>query len=333
MPNARNKLPMTAKTRPSHHGPNGRFQNPPGSPKGTVSFGDFARFLYHQSFKIRPPRIPDWHALSPEDSAAQLAAARAPSITWLGHACFLIRIGGKVILTDPFLGARAGKMGFGPKRFLPSPMRVEDLPAIDILLMSHNHYDHLDAGTIARLPGKERMQVIVPLGVGAFFTKRGYRHVTETDWWQTWSVPGLSIEALPAVHFSGRGLFDRKKALWSSYAIRTEDKRIWFSGDTAYGEIFHELGERAGPFDYAMIGIGAYEPSSIMVEVHANPEEAIAIAKAVGAAKTIGMHWGTIMLTPEDPFEAPVRFRKAAIDQGYGEENALILQNGGTLSL
>ena len=144
---------------------------------------------------------------------------------------------------------------------------------------------------------------------------------------------GLSIKTLPAVHFSGRGLFDRKKALWASFAIETSDSKIWFSGDTAWGEVFREVGKKAGPFDYAIVGIGAYEPPAIMVEVHATPEEGIAISKAVGAKKAIGMHWGTIMLTPEDPFEAPERFRQAAIDQGFGEENAVILKIGETRSL
>jgi L-ascorbate metabolism protein UlaG (beta-lactamase superfamily) len=312
---------------------NGRFQNPPGSPKGGATFRDFARFLFQQTFKTKVPAVPDWHVLDDEEQAAQLASASNPSVTWLGHASFLIRTGGKVILTDPFLETTAGKMGLGPKRFVPAALAVEQLPKVDILLMSHNHYDHLDAKTIEAYPHKEETQVIVPLGLGSFFTRRGYQKVTEQDWWDEWMMPGLSIRTLPAVHFSGRGLFDRMKTLWASFAIETKDGKIWFSGDTAWGEVFSDVGERAGPFDYAIVGIGAYEPPSIMVEVHATPEEGVAIAKAVGAKKAIGMHWGAIMLTPEDPFEAPQRFRKAARDQGFGEDNALILRIGETRSL
>ncbi|WP_319412298.1 MBL fold metallo-hydrolase [uncultured Cohaesibacter sp.] len=311
----------------------GRFLNPPGSPRGGATLRDFLHFLYQQTFKTQAPEIPDWHVLDDEERDRQLANASNPSVTWLGHASFLIRTGGKVILTDPFLEMRAGMMGLGPKRFVPAALSVEQLPKVDILLMSHNHYDHLDAKTIEAYPYKAETQVIVPRGLGAFFTRRGYAKVAEQDWWDQWMMPGLSIRTLPAVHFSGRGLFDRKKTLWASFAIETGDGKIWFSGDTASGEIFKEVGQRVGPFDYAIVGIGAYEPASIMVEVHATPEEGISIARAVGASKAIGMHWGSIMLTPEDPFEAPVRFRAAAREQGYGEENALILKIGETRSL
>nr|WP_321481616.1 MBL fold metallo-hydrolase [uncultured Cohaesibacter sp.] len=324
---------MAENTTKTSNRENGKFQNPPGSPKGGATFGDFVRFLYRQTFKTKAPEVPDWHVMDSEEKHAQLSAAGNPSVTWLGHASFLIRTGGKILLTDPFLQETAGIMGMGPKRFVSAALGVEQLPKVDILLMSHNHYDHLDEKTIEAYPYKEETQVIVPLGLGSFFTRRGYKKVVEQDWWDEWMMPGLSIKTLPAVHFSGRGLFDRKSTLWASFAIETADGKIWFSGDTANGEIFKEVGEKAGPFDCAIVGIGAYEPPSIMVEVHATPEEAISIARAVSARKAIGMHWGTIMLTPEDPFEAPVRFRQAAIDQGFGEENALILKIGETRAL
>lgn len=324
---------MAENTTKTSNRENGKFQNPPGSPKGGATFGDFVRFLYRQTFKTKAPEVPDWHVMDSQEKHAQLSAAGNPSVTWLGHASFLIRTGGKILLTDPFLQETAGIMGMGPKRFVPAALGVEQLPKVDILLMSHNHYDHLDEKTIEAYPYKEETQVIVPLGLGSFFSRRGYKKVVEQDWWDEWMMPGLSIKTLPAVHFSGRGLFDRKSTLWASFAIETADGKIWFSGDTANGEIFKEVGEKAGPFDCAIVGIGAYEPPSIMVEVHATPEEAISIARAVGARKAIGMHWGTIMLTPEDPFEAPVRFRQAAIDQGFGEENALILKIGETRAL
>ncbi len=224
-------------------------------------------------------------------------------------------------------------MGIGPKRYVPAALSIDELPKVDILLLSHNHYDHLDAKVIEAYPYKTETQVIVPLGLAPFFTKRGYTHVVELDWWQSWSVPGLGIKALPAVHFSGRGLFDRAKTLWASYAMETNDAKIWFSGDTARGEVFDKVGELAGPFDYAIVGIGAYEPRSIMEDVHATPEEAIGIATAVRAEKAIGMHWGTIMLTPEDPFEAPIRFKQAALDPEYGQQNAIIMSIGETREL
>ena len=170
----------------------------------------------------------------------------------------------------------------------------------------------------------------MPLGLGSFFAERGYENVLEQDWWQTWRSGDLAITTLPAVHGSGRGLFDRNETLWASFAIVTSTERVWFSGDTARGAVFSEIGRRHGPFDLALVGIGAYEPRTIMAPVHATPEEAVEIARAVRARKAIGMHWGTIVLTSEDPFETPARFRRAAEDQGYGAENAWILKIGET---
>ena len=201
------------------------------------------------------------------------------------------------------------------------------------MLISHNHYDHLDAKTVDAYPWKQHTQVIVPLGLGKFFSKRGYSKVLEQDWWDSWSMDDLTITALPAVHFSGRGIGDRNKTLWASFSIDSSERKIWFSGDTARGKIFEEIGERAGPFDYSLVAIGAYTPRKIMQDVHVTPEEAIEISRTIGARKAIGMHWGTIMLTPENPFDAPVRFRQAARVQGFGEENARIMKIGETLSL
>jgi len=324
---------MTEKHGPAHHLADGGFRNPPGSPKNSATFTDMVKFLTQQIFKTKVPDIPNDHVLTTKEQSAQLATAGNPSITWLGHAAFIIQVGGKVILTDPYLDKVAGPWGFGPKRFVAPALKVKELPKADILLISHNHYDHLDANTIEAYSYKHETQVIVPLGLGEFFTKRGYTKVLEQDWWDKWTMPEITIHTLPAVHFSGRGIRDRNKTLWASFAIETADEKIWFSGDTARGEVFKEIGNYAGPFDYAIVGIGAYEPRKIMEKSHATPEEAIEIAKAIRAKKAIGMHWGTIMLTPENPFEAPVRFRQAAIDQGYGEDNAWIMKIGETRSL
>lgn len=319
---------MNDKARPFHHRPRRGFRNLPGSPERTASFGEVARFLFRQLTSVRAPKLLDNHVLRGDEMLAQIAAAGNPSVTWLGHAAFIVRVGGKVVLTDPFLSEVAGPLGFGPKRFVASPMRADELPEADVMVVSHNHYDHLDAGAISSYRYKETTQVIVPLGLGSFFTERGYRKVQEQDWWDVWESGGLTITTLPAVHFSGRGLFDRNKTLWASFAIAAGGERVWFSGDTARGEVFSEIGRHCGPFDLALIGIGAYEPRTFMQSVHASPEDAVEIARAVRARKTIGMHWGTIVLTPEDPFEPPVRFRQAAIDQGYGADNAVVLKIG-----
>jgi L-ascorbate metabolism protein UlaG (beta-lactamase superfamily) len=311
----------------------GKFHNPAGSPKRDYGAATMMSFLWGQ-MKDRQLHRPDEDLmLAGAEARAGLAAASNPSVTWLGHACFLIRMAGLTILIDPYLSKTAGLIGIGPKRFVPAPIAAEDLPPIDILLLSHNHYDHLDLETLRKLGNKDRMSVITTLGLAPYFTRLGYRNVTELDWWQKQKVGGVEVEALPAVHFSGRGPFDSNKTLWASFAIRGDDLALWFSGDTATGDIFHEIGQQSGPFDLAMVGIGAYEPRAIMKSSHANPEEAIGIVQAVRAKRAIGMHWGTVKLTPEDPFEAPVRFKAAASLAGYGEDNAWTMKIGETRNL
>ncbi|MBS0481074.1 MAG: MBL fold metallo-hydrolase [Proteobacteria bacterium] len=262
------------------------------------------------------------------DSPPDLAALPENHIAWLGHACFALRLGGKLILTDPYLGKAAGPAGFGPRRFLPPAVAAQDLPRLDLIVLSHNHYDHLDIAALKTYRWRDSTPVVCPLGVGAVLSRLGFASIVELDWWQDWSLGDLAVTALPAVHFSGRGLFDRNRTLWASFRLAAHGKSVWFGGDTASGAVFREIGERAGPFDLALVGIGAYEPQIIMKASHATPEEAIGIARAIGAAKAIGMHWGSIMLTPENPFEAPERFRRAALEQQYGENNAWILKVG-----
>jgi len=290
---------------PAHHDPGGGFRNPPGSPARTSTSWDMTKFIFKMIFGASAPEVPADHVLTESEQSTQLKNAATSSVTWLGHAAFIIRSGGVTVLTDPFLGSTAGPFGVGPRRFVPASMTVKQLPKADVMLISHNHYDHLDAGTIDAYPYKADTLVIVPLGVGKFFTSRGYAKVLEHD----------------------------NDTLWASFSIATADNKIWFSGDTARGEIFNEIGMRAGPFDYALVAIGAYEPRKIMQAVHVNPEEAIELARSVGAKHAIGMHWGTIMLTPENPFDAPKRFKQAAIDQQFGAENATVMRIGETRPL
>jgi len=321
-------------TENSHSKPTGgKFRNPAGSPKRDYATATMMSFLWGR-IKDRQQHRPGADLMmATAEAQAGLAAAGNPSVTWLGHACFLIRMAGLTILTDPYLSKTAGPIGVGPKRFAPAPIAAENLPCIDILLLSHNHYDHLDLETLRKLGNKDKMSVITTLGLAPYFTRLGYQHVMELDWWQKQQIGKIEIEALPAVHFSGRGAFDGNKTLWASFAIRGNDLALWFSGDTAEGEVFHEIGRQAGPFDLAMVGIGAYEPRAIMKSSHANPEEAIGIVQAVRARRAIGMHWGTVKLTPEDPFEAPERFKAAALELGYGEDNAWIMKIGETRNL
>lgn len=324
---------MPSTVRPPHHLANGKFRNPPGSPRRTSTKWEALRFFSSFPFSDRMPTVPTEHFLTKEETLKQYAQTSSPSITWIGHAAFIIRLAGKVIITDPFVSEIAGPGIFGPKRFLPAAFKAKELPKADIIAISHNHYDHLDDEALRAYLYKKDTLVIVPLGLKNFFSKLGYQQVIEQDWWQETKLDELTITTLPAVHFSGRGLFDGNKTLWASFAFKHDNKSIWFSGDTAKGQVFHEIGERHGPFDIAIIGIGAYEPRNFMRAVHASPEDAIEMALALKAKKAIGMHWGSIMLTPEDPFEPPKRFRQAALDQEYGEKNALVLKVGETLGI
>jgi N-acyl-phosphatidylethanolamine-hydrolysing phospholipase D len=283
------------------------------------------KFLLWDMRRAKLPPIPaDLASPEPPD----LAALAENELAWLGHACFALRLGGQLVLTDPYLGRTAGPFGMGPKRFLRAAVKAVDLPRIDLIVISHNHYDHIDVSALKDYRWRGETPVVCPLGVGKQLRRLGYSEVIELDWYQDWKIADLTVTALPAVHFSGRGLFDRNQTLWASMALHSPNRKVWFGGDTGYGEVFREIGQRAGPFDLALIGIGAYEPRVIMEASHATPEEAIAIARDIGARAAIGMHWGSIMLTPEDPFEAPHRFRQAALEQQFGEANAWIMQVG-----
>ena len=308
-----------------------RYKNLPGSPAKIHNPLKWMRFLSGM-LSAKPPAVPNDFVLPRDEvlSAYQILSG-ADSMTWLGHAAFLLKLNRKNILLDPYLADYASPLpGMGPKRFTPPGMRVEDLPPIDILIISHNHYDHLDAKTIAALPGKENIQVIVPLSLGKFFHGFGYRHIHELDWYQMWSQDKITVRALPAYHFSQRYLFMANTTLWASYAISTADKNIYFSGDTAYGPVFKELGEKYGPFDYALLGIGAYEPQELMCSVHTTPEEAVTIGQELNARTIVGMHWGTVILSHEPAFEPPERFKKAAARNNIAEENCWIMKIGET---
>ena len=318
-------MTQPAPPKPAHHKPSGGFRNPPGSPERRARLRDFLKFLLWDMRRAKLPPIP---AGLTSDIKPDLAELTENQIAWLGHACFAMRLGGKLILTDPYLSPHAGPFGMGPRRFLPPAVGAAELPRLDLIVISHNHYDHVDTAALRAYRWRAETPVVCPLGVGALLRRLGFALVTELDWWEECRLDDLTVTALPAVHFSGRGLFDRDKTLWSSMALASPSRKVWFGGDTGYGEVFREIGQRAGPFDLALVGIGAYEPRIIMQASHATPEEGVMIARDIGAKAAAGMHWGSIMLTPEDPFEAPERFRRAALEQQFGEDNAWIMQIG-----
>ena len=320
---------------PYHHTAQG-FRNPPGSPARTASVGDMASFFWRRlSASRRMPEVPQGHALGEAAARAGFEALEgADSITWLGHASFLIRLAGKTIITDPYLTDYASPVvGNGPRRFVPAAIAIERLPPIDALVLSHNHYDHLDLRSVERLAGKDRMVVIVPLGLGSYFRERNYGDVREVDWHDRVDLGGITVTALPAIHFSRRTLFDRNKTLWMSVLIESDKSRVYFSGDTAYGPVFKEIGARYGPIDYGLLGIGAYLPRKIMHASHATPEEAVMLGRDIEAKTLVGMHWGTVVMTDEPAFEPPVRFEAAARTAGYAPAQTWLMKIGETRPL
>jgi L-ascorbate metabolism protein UlaG (beta-lactamase superfamily) len=317
--------------RPWHHAASG-FRNPPGSPMRGGDFGDWTSFYLRRFGDGAPPTPPRGHVLPVDAVAAGLRRhANADSLTWLGHASFLIRLDGRTILTDPFLSSHASPMPpLGPTRFVPPALGPAQLPPVDLLLLSHNHYDHLDLPTIEALPARERIRAIVPLRLGHYFASRGFGGVHELDWHDQVAVAGITVTGLPAIHFSKRTLFDRNETLWGGYAVQSSRRRIYFAGDTGYGPLFKALGRNSQPFDLALLPIGAYEPRLLMQAVHVNPEEAVQVALEMNARRIVAMHWGTIQLADEPAFEPPERFRAAASAAGYGDADAWVLRVGET---
>ncbi|MEL3891846.1 MBL fold metallo-hydrolase [Ferrovibrio sp. MS7] len=320
--------------KPWHHTASG-FRNPPGSRHMTPDAGTYWRFIGRMLRNARKPQVlPPGHALSADEALAGWRAleGQGPALMWLGHAAFLLRLGGKTVLLDPYLGEEAGPVrGMSPKRFVAPGLTPETLPPIDVVAISHNHYDHLCTDTLKRLPNRAGISMVVPLKLGAFFKPYGFGQVIELDWHDRHEADGLAITALPAVHWSKRTAFDANRSLWAGFALAGEGQKLCFTGDTAYHEtLFREIGERHGPFDHALVPIGAYEPRAIMAGHHANPEEGVALGRDLGARRLVAMHWGTVMLTDEPPFEPPGRFRQAARDAGYAEEDAWVMRIGET---
>lgn len=317
--------------RPDHHTPSG-FRNPAGSPEGGGNFGDWTRFFYRGVTRDADVAVPPDHVLSREAVIAGLEAAPgADRVTWLGHASFLLRLGGWTIITDPFLSEHASPWPpFGPRRFVPSALAANELPPIDLLLLSHNHYDHLDLPSLDALPRAAGARAVVPLGLGPYVASRGFERVTEVDWHDRTRFDRLAITALPAIHFSKRSLFDRNRTLWTGYALETERRRLYVAGDTAYGPVFKKMATDQAPFDLGLVPIGAYEPRLLMRQAHTTPEEAVSIGRDLSIRRLVAMHWGTIQLTDEPLFEPPGRFRAAARQAGYADDDVWVMKIGET---
>jgi len=255
-------------------------------------------------------------------------------VTFVGHATFLIQVGAINLLTDPVYAERASPVSFaGPRRVRAPGVRFDDLPTISLVLLSHNHYDHCDLGTLGALDRRFHPQLLTPIGNGRLLRSAGIGRVEEIDWWQRASAAPLSVTLTPAQHFSARNMFDRNRALWGGFLIEAGGRRILFAGDSGYGPHFREIAARLGPFDLALLPIGAYEPRWFMKDIHMNPAEAVQAHLELGARQSIAMHFGTFQLTPEG-IDEPVReLAKALRERGVPAEQFRTVDVGASVSL
>ena len=226
-------------------------------------------------------------------------------ITWIGHSTMLISIDGKVILTDPIFSKRCSPVPFaGPKRYTSPSVKIDSLPKIDLIVISHNHYDHLDKNSVKILAKDTSTVWYVPLGLKSWFKQFGVLNVYELDWFTEHKSKKIEVTCLPSQHWSKRSMFKSFDTLWASWLIKIGEYKVWFAGDTGYNKIqFKKIGELYGPFDLAAIPIGAYEPRWFMKNFHVNPEESVLIHKDIKSKKSIGMHFGTFILTTEPILE------------------------------
>ena len=314
---------------PYHHLPDGTFRNPEGSPKRDESIKWSYRTFNKEKKKLKI-EFPSDHVIKREKVLENLDKYKNDNyVAWIGHATFLIKLGDTTIITDPLFSKNAGPLIFGPKRYVESAIRLNEIPETDLFLLTHNHYDHLDYSTVRNFPHK-KSKVLVPLKLSKYFTRNGFKNVNELDWYDDIKVNDLKITLLPAVHWSKRSLNDTNKTLWGNFLIEYKDKKILFACDTGYGNIYKELGEKYGPIDLTFINIGAYDfrPMFEKSVYHANPEEALNIAQDLKSKKVIGMHWGTVVLSLEPIMEPPVRFKANAEKYGFKKKDAIIFKIG-----
>lgn len=300
-----------------HHRPDG-FQN--NYTPFRSNFMNLLRWRWNATRNGLPPAprtpvpsvAPDLEFIHANASAG---VAMRPAVTWIGHATALAQFGGLTMLTDPVFSQRVSPFRHvGPRRHAAPGVAMHQLPHIDLVLISHNHYDHLDEESVDflnRQPGGAPL-FVVPLGLKPWLSGRGIRHAVELDWWDTHCLPtstgNAEIVLVPAQHWSGRTLTDRMKTLWGGFAVFSDSCHLLYTGDTGYSPDFADIRKRfaerqtprqGGGFDIALIPIGAYEPRWFMATQHVNPEEALKIHRDVGAKRSLGIHWGTFALTDE----------------------------------
>ena len=336
----------------AHHHPEG-FRNV-AEPFATKGLAEVLRWRWNASRQGLPlppsapvpTQAPDLDFLHRNATAG---AGMAPAVTWIGHATALVQFSGLTMLTDPIFAERASPLPFaGPKRAQAPGVALAQLPRVDLVLVSHNHYDHLCDRSVRALATQagEPPLFVVPLGLADWFRARGIQRVVELDWWEAHELPGahgpVAVHLVPAQHWSARGLTDRLATLWGGFAVLAPDCHVFYAGDTAYSREFARMREHfaaaqaeaaGGGFDIALLPIGAYEPRWFMASQHVNVEEAVRIHRDLGAKRSLGVHWGTFNLTDEALDEPPRVLVQERRRQGLAEDEFFVLAIGETRRL
>lgn len=315
-----------------HHG-DGEFHNRYG---GDIGKGSWEVLKWQ--FSRKSPPLPD----PPLPRGQFERDAALPNVTWIGHATALVRTQSLTVLTDPHFSERASPVSWaGPKRLQPPGVALADLPRVDVVLISHNHYDHLDQASVlalSRQAGGSPL-FLVPLGVKAWFESLGITHVRELDWWQEAEVKGVQLALVPVHHWSARGVLDRRQSLWGGFAIFDPQMDWVFTGDTGYAPDFKEIRARydtriGGGFDFALLPVGCYEPRDFMKQQHVNPSDAVQVFEDFAARQAVGVHWGTFVDLCDEPLDqAPKDLATALKARGIEASRFRVLPHGGTWAL
>lgn len=282
---------------------------------------------------VSPPPA-GWASVLPsvKPDVAFLKANRSErTITWIGHATVLVQTSGVNIITDPIFSDRASPVQFaGPKRQVPLMMSLDELPSIDVVFISHNHYDHLDADTIREFSRRfPHASYVVPLGFRPWLAEHGVTNVRELDWWDSIALGGLSYTLVPVQHWSKRTLTDTNRMLWGGVVVEDNGWRFLHTGDTGYSQDFRDIGAKFPQgIDWLAVPIGAYEPRWFMKAQHVNPDEAVQIMKDVGARQALGIHWGTFVLTDEPLDQPPKDLATALSRHGVDAAKFHVFKNG-----
>jgi N-acyl-phosphatidylethanolamine-hydrolysing phospholipase D len=290
---------------------------------------DFLRWKVLERSPIAPAYSPPVVAI---DSFAQRKLLELePAVTWIGHSSFFLRLAGRGVLLDPVLSDFCAPIRLRRlKRRVPPGVPFESVAGPDLVLITHNHYDHLDLPTIRRLPMET--EFIVPQGLASWFRKHGRNNVREAGWWESIDLGGLRVTSVPAQHFSSRTLWDRNRTLWCGWVLQSQSETVYCGGDTGYCRTFREIGERYGPMDLSLIPIGAYAPRWFMKPVHVDPEQAVQIHKDVRSKLSVACHWGTFCLTDEPMDEPPKLLARELAAAHIPPETFRVLAIGETLS-